>query len=51
MFYYTDVHLLAHYIQCYEEVQAARENGENSLKISTAMGSKSFFQSWWRCIK
>jgi len=28
----------------YEEVQAARENGcENSLKISTAMGSKSFF--------
>jgi hypothetical protein len=21
------------------------------LKISTAMGSKSFFQSWWRCIK
>jgi len=31
---------------CYVEVQAARENGlEDSLKISTLMGSKNLFNT------
>jgi hypothetical protein len=38
-------HLKEMLFTCYEEVQAARGNDlENSLKISTLMGSKNFVQ-------